>query len=40
VDLEALSEFGKQMGLPAMRIATTDLTGQPETITPPAPPAK
>jgi hypothetical protein len=39
VDLEALSEFGRQMGLPAMRIATTELTG-PETVTPPATPAK
>jgi Domain of unknown function (DUF4252) len=29
VDLEALSELGKQMGLPAMHLATTDLTTQP-----------
>lgn len=35
VDLEALSEFGKQMGLPAMRIATTELTTQPEAVPPP-----
>lgn len=41
VDLEALSELGKQMGLPAMRLATTELTAQP--VSPPAsvpPPAK
>lgn len=29
VDLEALSELGKQMGLPAMHLATTELTAQP-----------
>jgi hypothetical protein len=34
VDLEALSELGKQMGLPAMHLATTDLTAQPKTTTP------
>ncbi len=29
VDLEALSELGKQMGLPALHLATTDLTTPP-----------
>jgi hypothetical protein len=28
VDLEALSELGKQMGLPAMHLATTEITPQ------------
>lgn len=28
VDLEALSELGKQMGMPAMHIATTELSNQ------------
>jgi hypothetical protein len=40
VDLEALSEFGKQMGLPLMRIATTDLTQQPQPVAPPVAPGK
>jgi Domain of unknown function (DUF4252) len=34
VDLEALSELGKQMGLPAMHLATTDLTPKPAAGTP------
>jgi hypothetical protein len=38
VDLEALSELGKQMGLPAMHLATTELTAQPAATVPP--PAK
>jgi hypothetical protein len=29
VDLEALSELGRQMGLPAMRLATTELQAEP-----------
>ena len=30
VDLEALSELGRQMGFPAMRVATTELPTQPQ----------
>jgi hypothetical protein len=37
VDLEALSELGRQMGLPAMRLATTEL---PTTTKPAPPPVK
>jgi hypothetical protein len=37
VDLEALSELGKQMGLPAMHLATAELTTQPQTPAVPAP---